>query len=169
MSRSQITLTKPPRITAARRLITAGIASLLVISLSACGDGSGQEITTQDVERTVVNFGKKKVRKAGDLIVTNGYILDRNEQLVGRFDLTETLTGFVGEREIRSKQLQMTWSESDDSLVLLGTHEHPAGAGPIDDVAVFVVVGGTGRYDGARGKAESQFDGQFYRWRINLL
>jgi hypothetical protein len=169
MSRSYTTLIHAPRLTVARRLFTASIAGLLVISLSSCGGDSGSEITTQDVERTVVNFGKKKVRKAGDLIVTNGYILDRNEQLVGRFDLTETLTGFVGEREIRNKQLQMTWSDSDDSLVLLGTHEHPADAGPIDDVAVFVVVGGTGRYDGARGKAEAQFDGQFYRWRINLL
>ena len=152
-----------------RRLLAAGFTGLLVISVAACGGGAGQEITTQDVERNVVNFGKKKVRKAGDLIVTNGYILDSNQQLVGRFDMTETLTGFVGDREVRNKQVQMTWSETDDSLVLLGTHEHPAGAGPIDDVAVFIVAGGTGKYDGARGKAEAQFDGQFYRWRLNLI
>jgi hypothetical protein len=150
-------------------LLKFGLAGLLVAALAACGGGSGQEITTQDVERTVVNFGKKKVRKAGDLIVTNGYILDNNNQLVGRFDMTETLTGFVSDREVRNKQVQMSWAESNDSLVLVGTHEHPPDAGPIDDVAVFVVLGGTGKYDGARGSAETQFDGQYYRWRLKLL
>lgn len=153
----------------ARRLALSGLCGMLVVALAGCGGSADKEITTQDVERNVINFGKKKVRKFGDLIVSNGYILDANSQLVGRFDLTETLTGFVGDREIRTKQMQLTWADSSDSLVMIGTHEHPSDAGPIDDVAVFVIVGGTGRYDGARGNAEAQFDGQYYRWRLNLL
>jgi hypothetical protein len=151
-----------------KRISAAVAVAMLAAVVAGCG-ASSPEITTQDVEKSVVNFGKKKERKLGDLIVTNGYILDGAQQLVGRFDMTETLTGFANEREVRTKQVQMSWADSADSLVLIGTHEHPPNAAPIDDVAEFVVVGGTGRYDGVRGKAEVQFDGQYYRWKLRLL
>ena len=82
-----------------KRIWAPVAVGLLAVVLAGFGAAS-PEITTQDVERSVINFGKKKERKIGDLIVTNGYILDDAQQLVGRFDMTETLTCFANEREV---------------------------------------------------------------------
>lgn len=80
------------------------------------------------------------------------------------------LPGEDGLRQHRGTAVYFDWHESPESLVIMGPHRYSAGDVQSDTPLRRVVVGGTGRFIGARGEALSTPLGDgWYEHRITLL
>jgi hypothetical protein len=80
------------------------------------------------------------------------------------------LPGEDGARDHRATSVEFGWHESPDSMVILGGHPYAAGAVESDVAILRAIVGGTGRFIGARGEMTSTPLGDgWYEHRIVLV
>ena len=82
----------------------------------------------------------------------------------------EPLVGEDGAREHRMTQVEFDWHGSSDSLVITGAHPYAQNTPQTDRAIVRAVVGGTGRFIGARGEIVSTPIGNgWYEHRVRLV
>ena len=82
----------------------------------------------------------------------------------------EPLVGEGGDREDRMTQVEFDWHDSSDSLVIAGSHPYRRNAPQSDRAIMRAVVGGTGRFIGARGEIVSTPLGNgWYEHRVRLI
>lgn len=82
----------------------------------------------------------------------------------------EPLVGEDGSREHRMTQVEFDWHGSNDSLVIAGSHPYAQNLPHTDQAIVRAVVGGTGRFIGARGEIVSTPIGNgWYEHRVRLV
>ncbi len=73
------------------------------------------------------------------------------------------------DREHRMTTIELDWDDSDDSLLIAGSHPYQHGALQTDTPIVRAVTGGTGRFMFARGQMIStRLDSGWYRHEIWL-
>jgi len=82
----------------------------------------------------------------------------------------DPLPGEDGAREHRMTHVELDWHGSDDSLVIMGSHPYQQHAPQSDQAILRAVIGGTGRFIGARGEVRSTpIGGGWYEHRIRLV
>ena len=82
----------------------------------------------------------------------------------------EPFPGEEDAREHRMTQVEFDWHGSPDSLVIMGSHPYARGAAQTDVEIVRAIVGGTGRFIGARGEIVSTPIGNgWYEHRVRLV
>ena len=82
----------------------------------------------------------------------------------------EPLVGEGGDREDRMTQVEFDWHDSSDSLVIAGSHPYRRNAPQSDRAIMRAVVGGTGRFIGARGEIVSTpLANGWYEHRVRLI
>lgn len=82
----------------------------------------------------------------------------------------EPLVGEDGAREHRMTQVEFDWHGSNDSLVIAGSHPYQRNSPQSDRAIVRAVVGGTGRFIGARGEIVSTpLANGWYEHRVRLV
>lgn len=82
----------------------------------------------------------------------------------------EPFPGEDGAREHRMTQIEFDWHDSADSLLIMGSHPYARGAAQTDVEIHRAVVGGTGRFIGARGEIVSTPLGNgWYEHRLRLV
>lgn len=82
----------------------------------------------------------------------------------------EPLPGEAGDREHRMTHVELDWHGSDDSVVIMGSHPYQQNAPHSDRAILRAVIGGTGRFIGARGEVTSTpIGGGWYEHRIRLV
>ena len=140
-------------------LVTALTSLALVIAPSAgATNRSGTEtirVYHQAVLPTSVQgSGVGTVRTFFIPIAVEGQTLT-NPYLVGT--LTTVATGLSGNREIRTSNLAFVFGDEADQLVVGGISYYPAEGATLapGTKTIRPVVGGSGRYDGARGQVIS--------------
>lgn len=80
------------------------------------------------------------------------------------------LPGEDGNRQHRATKVLFDWHESPDSLVIIGAHRYSEAAIESDSPMLRAIVGGTGRFIGARGEVRSTPLGDgWYEHRITLV
>ena len=74
------------------------------------------------------------------------------------------------ELEDRLTNLEFDWDNSKDSLLISGIHAYPADKAETDTPIHRAIIGGTGKFIGARGEiTSSRLDGGWYKHEISLV
>ncbi|MGI9164655.1 MAG: hypothetical protein ACR2JI_17290 [Mycobacterium sp.] len=92
-------------------------------------------------------------------------MLDPKGAKIGRFDLTGFTTGAEPGRENRLQTAELDWDDSDDSLIVQTAHDFKTGGSLPDNQIRWAIVGGTGKYDTARGSCTTVLEGSTFRWK----
>ena len=87
----------------------------------------------------------------GDLRATRGVVRKSlNGKIIGRYTTTQWTIGPGGERGLEERTITMEVTIGRNEVVMVSVYTAPVGATPVDKV-VYPIVGGTGKYAGARG------------------
>lgn len=70
----------------------------------------------------------------------------------------------------RLTSVEFDWDSSNDSLVISGVHAYPTNRTETDTLIHRAVIGGTGKFIGAKGEiTSSRLDSGWYRHEITLV
>jgi quercetin dioxygenase-like cupin family protein len=157
-------------VAAALALLVALIATMAPSALAQPDGSRGREtraqasralsVTHDPVVTTLVTAGSDG-HQLGDLRVTSIPVAHADGSEAGRLDASLLTTGIdqpgPGD-EIRISTLVFTLGDPGDQVVVSGSGPYPAAGSTIalDSVIVRPIVGGSGRYAGATGWAESE-------------
>jgi hypothetical protein len=104
-----------------------------------------------------------------DLDDAAGKGANRIGQCNGTMMVTRRNDEHEDDREHRMTTIELDWDDSDDSLLIAGSHPYQHGAIQTDTPMVRAVTGGTGRFMFARGQMVStRLDSGWYRHEIWL-
>ena len=88
----------------------------------------------------------------------------------GTMQVTRSNDGHGDDREHRMTTIELDWEDSDDSLLIAGSHPYRHGEVESDTGMIRAVIGGTGSFMGARGQMISErLRSGWYRHTIWLL
>jgi hypothetical protein len=153
--------------------ILVALAALSPIAISACSSGSSLSSTTLtfDVvptERKVVDTGEAGATM-GDSLSSNGDLKNHSGEVIGRYSMHGFTTQVMPGREERFLNIEYEFSNGD-ALEAQGSNDYPltmssgqpTADGHADDTLILGIVGGTGRYDTARGHCELTYEAPNY-------
>ena len=104
-----------------------------------------------------------------DLDDAEGEAANRIGHCNGTMMVTRRNDGHQDDREHRMTMIELDWDDSDDSLLIAGSHPYKHGAIQTDTAMVRAITGGTGRFMFARGQMIStRLDSGWYRHEIWL-
>lgn len=87
----------------------------------------------------------------GDLRATRGLVRKSLDgKVIGRYTTTQWTIGPGGERGFEERTITMEVAIGRNEVVMVSVYTAPKGETPVDKV-VYPIVGGTGKYAGARG------------------
>lgn len=87
----------------------------------------------------------------GDLRATRGLVRKSLDgKVIGRYTTTQWTIGPGGERGLEERTITMEVAIGRNEVVMVSVYTAPKGETPVDKV-VYPIVGGTGKYAGARG------------------
>mgnify|MGYP002737341862 CR=1 FL=1 len=87
----------------------------------------------------------------GDLRATRGLVRKSLDgKVIGRYTTTQWTIGPGGERRLEERTITMEVAIGRNEVVMVSVYTAPKGETPVDKVA-YPIVGGTGKYAGARG------------------
>jgi len=140
-------------------LAFVSLAALLVLN-AGCGGDSSESLsvvaTAKGLHQTTVDLGPPG-KSGGDVYVFDGPLLDSEEkESVG--SVYGTQTSIALDRDSETVQAMITYDFGDgDRLTIGGIGEYPRGdLGLVEDRSFErPILGGTGRYAGARGTVTS--------------
>ncbi|MEC7583622.1 MAG: hypothetical protein VYE77_04835 [Planctomycetota bacterium] len=88
----------------------------------------------------------------------------------GTMQVTRDNDGHGDDREHRMTTIELDWDDSDDSLLIAGSHPYRHGVVQSDTRMIRAIIGGTGRFMGARGQMISErLQSGWYRHSIWLI
>ncbi|MDG2083398.1 MAG: hypothetical protein P8K66_00400, partial [Planctomycetota bacterium] len=88
----------------------------------------------------------------------------------GTMQVTLDNYGPENDREHRMTMIELDWEDSNDSLLISGSHPYKSGHLETDTPIIRAIVGGTGEYRGARGEMTSEkLASGWYRHEIWLV
>ena len=104
-----------------------------------------------------------------DLDDAEGVSANRIGHCNGTMMVTRRNDGREDDREHRMTMIELDWDDSDDSLLIAGSHPYQHGAIQTDTPIVRAITGGTGRFMAARGQMIStKLESGWYRHDIWL-
>ena len=105
------------------------------------------------IERTFaeeLDFGDPET-SVGDLRATRGVVRKSLDgKVIGRYTTTQWTIGPGGGPGLEERTITMEVAIGRNEMVMVSVYTAPAGSTPVDKV-VYPIVGGTGKYAGARG------------------
>jgi hypothetical protein len=142
-------------------LLGAAVLAGGAAAAAAHADGSASTLDLaldgRHATRTFIDAAPKHTRTApndspGDTLVMHASLLDRRGARIGTIDATFVTTApGTGAKHDGSEQLTGTLRLPDGQIAVLGT------VGSFARVTHVAIVGGTGRYAGARGDVTARF------------
>lgn len=152
--------------TGAVLLVAAGFGA------TACGSSSSTKAETVsfrvvNTERAVTDIGAQGATM-NDLLSVNGEMRDASGARIGRFDLVASTSGVAGGREVRLQTMEFDWDETEDSILVQAVNDFPVGGRIPDTDLPFAIIGGTGRYDTARGSCTMSPDDTGFDWTCTI-
>jgi hypothetical protein len=138
-------------------VVTGGATAAIALAGGATGSTLDLALDARHAIRTYVDAPPKHTSGApddspGDTVILHARLLDRHGKRVGVIDATfvTTATGTDAKHD-GSEQLTGTLRLADGQIAVLGT------VGAYDRTTHVAIIGGTGRYTGARGDVTAQF------------
>lgn len=174
-----------------RTMITAPLLCLLLLSTGCAMNGettsdaegaasdrrSGPTLVLYNAPPIIKHFSFPETAHAqgefiawhADLDDAEGKGANRVGHCNGTMMVTRRNDGHEDDREHRMTTIELDWDDSDDSLLIAGSHPYRHGAIQTDTPMVRAVTGGTGRYMFARGQMVStRLDSGWYRHELWL-
>ena len=167
-----------------RRLLLSLLVLLLV---NGCGfttnirfgsSDAGPDLVVFNAPPVIEHFSLGDTKRAHGEIVSWHADLDDAEgeaaRRIGHCNGTMQVTldneGPEADREHRMTMIELDWDGSPDSLLIAGSHPYRSGNLETDTVIFRAIIGGTGKYRGARGEMTSEkLPSGWYRHSIWLV
>lgn len=147
------------------------VAVLVPLLATACGSSTTTTTLRFDVvptERQLVDNGAAGA-SMGDALASNGDLRNSDGETIGRYSLHGFNTQVMPGREERFLNMEYAF-DAEDAIEAQGSNDYPLNTstgsstadGHADDTIVLAIIGGTGRYDTARGSCTLNFEAPVY-------
>jgi hypothetical protein len=159
-----------------RRLKISAVALAFVLTsalTSSCSTNPSVKTTSVQfdvvpTERKVVDSGESGA-SMGDSLSSNGDLKNHNGDVIGRYSMHGFTTQIMPGREERFLNIEYEFSNGD-AIEAQGSNDYPltmssgqpTADGHADDNLILGIVGGTGKYDTARGSCELTYEAPNY-------
>lgn len=152
------------RRTSRQAMVTAGLCAS-ALAFVGCSSPTTETLTVQAryLDRELIEGVGGDGSSLGDIVAGHGELLDEEGTVVGTFEAMSTTTRVGSEDDGRFLQVEYAFGETGaDAILLMGVETFtPDGGFPeVGRPLLWAVVGGTGKYQGARGQCETQRDDQ---------
>lgn len=142
-----------------KKLLLALVPALLAGAVAGAATAPVAVAAPRPADRTVyiertfaetVDLGDSG-SSVGDLRATRGLVRKSLDgKVIGRYTTTQWTIGPGGERGLEERTITMEVAIGRNEVVMVSVYTAPKGETPVDKV-VYPIVGGTGKYAGARG------------------
>lgn len=133
--------------------VPAVLITALVAPVTAASAAPRPADRTVFIERTFaeeLDFGDPGT-SVGDLRATRGVVRKSLEgKVIGRYTTTQWTIGPGGGMGLEERTITMEVTIGRNEVLMVSVYAAPQGSTPVDKV-VYPIVGGTGKYAGARG------------------
>ncbi|MFM1917888.1 MAG: hypothetical protein RJB01_1403 [Actinomycetota bacterium] len=143
-------------------LVAAVVLSALASpALVGCSAATTETLTVQSryLEREVIEVVGGGGSSLGDMVAGHGELLDESGAIVGSFEAMSTTTRVGSEDDGRFLQAEYAFGDTGaDAILLMGveTFTRDGGFPEVGRPLLWAIVGGTGKYQGARGQCDTQ-------------
>ncbi len=129
--------------------------------LVGCSASTTQTLTVQSryLDRELIEVAELEGSSLGDMVTGHGELLDESGTVVGSFEAMSTTTRVGSEDDGRFLQAEYAFGDSGaDAILLMGveTFTRDGGFPQVGRPLLWAIVGGTGKYQGARGQCDTQ-------------
>ena len=142
-----------------KKLLLAPVPALLAGAVAGAATAPVAVAAPRPADRTVyiertfaqdLDFGDPG-SSVGDLRATRGHVRKSLKgKIIGRYTTTQWTIGPGGERGLEERTITMEVTIGRNEVVMVSVYAAPQDSTPVDKV-VYPIVGGTGKYAGARG------------------
>jgi hypothetical protein len=144
---------------------------LTPLTVSSCASSTSSTSLKFDVvptERKVVDTGDAGA-SMGDSLSSNGDLKNENGDVIGRYSMHGFTTQLMSGREERFLNIEYEFS-TGDAIEAQGSNDYPLTLssgqatvdGHADDTLILGIIGGTGKYDTARGSCQLTYESPIY-------
>lgn len=151
-------------------LLAFALGLVALLALSACSTSNGSThlmLKSRNSDRADLHLGPKSP-SIGDEIAADGEFVGPDGSVIGQFELTSFVTREAAGREQRMLMGEFNFGDGTDAIMIMGANEYPSGGGLPDKPLTFAVIGGTGKYSGARGQCTDSPKGSEYITECDL-
>jgi hypothetical protein len=146
---------------------------LTPVMATACSTGSSIKSSTLQfdsvpTDRKLVDNSEPGA-SIGDALLSNGELKNDTGDVIGRFSMHASTTLILPGREERFLNIEYEFSDGDaieaqgsNDYPLTNSSGQPTADGHGDDTLILGIIGGTGKYDTARGSCVLTFEAPAY-------